>query len=41
MCQHRIRTDAQEETRIIANQIDEQMKELFPVSWAALVHGEY
>lgn len=37
MCKLRCKSDAQEETRLIANQISEQMKERFPISWSALV----
>jgi len=36
VCNLRCKPDAQFETRIIANQIDEQAKKLFPVSWKAL-----
>jgi thymidylate synthase (FAD) len=37
MCKLRCKPDTQEETRLIANQISEQMLEKFPVSWSALV----
>lgn len=37
MCNLRCKPDAQEETRLIAEQISEQMKDKFPVSWSALV----
>jgi len=36
VCNLRCKDDAQLETRMIANQIDEQAKKLFPVSWEAL-----
>lgn len=36
MCRLRCASDTQYETRIVADQISEKMKELFPVSWAAL-----
>jgi thymidylate synthase (FAD) len=36
MCRLRCAPDTQYETRIVADQISEKMKELFPVSWAAL-----
>ena len=36
VCNLRCKDDAQFETRMIANQIDEQAKKLFPVSWEAL-----
>ena len=36
VCNLRCKDDAQFETRIISNQIDEQAKKLFPVSWEAL-----
>jgi len=37
MCNLRCKPDTQAETRIVADQISEKMKELFPVSWAALL----
>ena len=37
MCKLRCKPDTQEETRLIANQISEQMLEKFPKSWSALV----
>ena len=37
MCNLRCKADTQYETRLIADQISEKMKELFPVSWAALL----
>ena len=36
VCNLRCKPDAQFETRMIADQIDEQAKKLFPVSWKAL-----
>jgi len=36
MCRLRCASDTQYESRIVADQISEKMKELFPVSWAAL-----
>ena len=36
VCNLRCKDDAQFETRMIANQIDEQAKKMFPVSWEAL-----
>jgi thymidylate synthase (FAD) len=36
MCNLRCKPDTQYETRIVANQISEKMRELFPVSWSAL-----
>ena len=36
MCNLRCKPDTQAETRIVADQISEKMKELFPVSWDAL-----
>lgn len=36
MCKLRCKPDTQEETRLIANQISEQMLTKFPVSWKAL-----
>ena len=37
MCRLRLKEDTQYETRIVAQQIDAQMRKLYPVSWAALV----
>ena len=37
MCKLRCASDTQYESRIVADQISEQMKELFPVSWEALL----
>lgn len=36
MCKLRCKEDTQYETRLVANQIDEIMSDLFPVSWEAL-----
>lgn len=36
MCNLRCKDDTQYETRIVANQISEEMVKLFPVSWSAL-----
>ena len=36
MCNLRCKSDTQAETRVVAQQIDRKMIELFPVSWAAL-----
>tara|TARA_R110002020_G_scaffold181344_1_gene376156 strand:- start:480 stop:1175 length:696 start_codon:yes stop_codon:yes gene_type:complete len=40
MCVLRLKGDTQYETRLVAQQIDEVMSSLFPVSWKALVHGD-
>ena len=40
MCNLRCKPDTQAETRIVADQISDKMKELFPVSWDALMEGE-
>jgi thymidylate synthase (FAD) len=37
MCLLRLKPDTQYESRIVAQQISDVMKELFPVSWASLV----
>jgi thymidylate synthase (FAD) len=37
MCKLRLKGDTQYETRLVAQQIDEVMRDLFPASWAALV----
>jgi len=37
MCILRLKDDTQYETRLVANQISKEMKQLFPVSWIALV----
>ena len=36
MCGLRLKPDAQYETRLVAEQIEDKMKELFPESWTAL-----
>ena len=36
MCNLRCKPDTQYETRLVANQISDKMRELFPVSWTAL-----
>ena len=36
MCDLRLKDDTQEETRVVAQQIDEYMEQLYPVSWVAL-----
>lgn len=38
MCNLRLKEDTQYETRLVAQQIDKVMQELYPVSWQALVH---
>jgi thymidylate synthase (FAD) len=40
MCNLRLKEDTQYETRLVAQQIDKVMGELYPVSWKALVQGE-
>ena len=40
MCVLRLKDDTQYETRLVAQQIDEVMSGLFPISWKALVHDE-
>lgn len=40
MCNLRLKEDTQYETRLVAQQIDKVMGELYPVSWKALVYGE-
>lgn len=37
MCQLRCKTDTQYESRVVADQISNEMKKLFPVSWNALM----
>lgn len=39
MCKLRCKEDTQEETRLIANQVSEQMETKFPVSWKALMEN--
>jgi len=40
MCKLRCASDTQYESRIVADQISELMKELFPVSWEALMEND-
>lgn len=40
MCQLRLDKHTQQETRQVAKVIDKELRELFPVSWAALMHDE-
>lgn len=40
MCALRLKEDTQYETRLVAQQIDKVMGELYPVSWKALVHND-
>ena len=40
MCLLRLKEDTQYETRLVAQQIDKVMGELYPVSWKALVHND-
>ena len=40
MCNLRLMTDTQYETQLVAQQIDQTMLGLFPVSWEALVYGD-
>jgi thymidylate synthase (FAD) len=40
MCNLRLKEDTQYETRLVAQQIDKVMGELYPVSWTALVGEE-
>jgi thymidylate synthase (FAD) len=40
MCNLRCKSDTQAETRVVAQQIDHKMIELFPVSWDALTEDE-
>jgi thymidylate synthase (FAD) len=40
MCNLRCKSDTQAETRVVAQQIDRKMIELFPVSWDALTEDE-
>ena len=40
MCNLRLKTDTQYETRIVADQINDIMKPLFPVSWGALMEND-
>lgn len=40
MCNLRLAEDTQYESRLVAQQIDEKMAELFPVSWKELIYVE-
>jgi thymidylate synthase (FAD) len=40
MCNLRLKEDTQYETRLVAQQIDKVMREIYPVSWSALVGEE-
>ena len=40
MCRLRCASDTQYETRIVADNINEEMRKLFPVSWDALMQGD-
>ena len=40
MCNLRLESDTQYETQLVAQQIDQSMLGLFPVSWEALVYGD-
>jgi thymidylate synthase (FAD) len=40
MCKLRLKEDTQYETRLVAQQIDKVMREIYPVSWSALVGEE-
>jgi thymidylate synthase (FAD) len=40
MCNLRCKDDTQYETRLVANQISEEMAKLFPVSWKALMEND-
>ncbi len=40
MCRLRCKEDTQYETRLVGDNISEEMVKLFPVSWAALMKGE-
>ena len=37
MCRLRLPADTQQETRVVAQQVDTIMKDLYPVSWVALI----
>lgn len=39
MCSLRLKDDTQEETRVVAQQINDEMSKLFPVSWEALLEN--
>jgi len=40
MCRLRCASDTQYETRVVADNINEEMRKLFPVSWDALMQGD-
>jgi len=40
MCNLRLKDDTQHETTLVAEQIDQHMLELFPISWEALVYED-
>lgn len=40
MCNLRLKEDTQYETRLVAQQIDKVMGELYPISWKALVYND-
>ncbi len=40
MCNLRCKPDAQEETRMIADQVSTIMSSLYPISWESLINGE-
>ena len=40
MCRLRCTEDTQYDTRLVADNISEEMGKLYPVSWAALMKGE-
>jgi len=40
MCNLRLKTDTQYETQLVAQQIDQTMLGIFPVSWEELVYGD-
>lgn len=40
MCKLRLKEDTQYESRLVAQQISEEMERLYPVSWKALVKGK-
>lgn len=41
MCQLRLDKHTQQETRVIAKKINDELRVLFPESWAALMHNEH
>jgi thymidylate synthase (FAD) len=40
MCQLRLKEDTQYESRLVAQQVDQEMSKLFPVSWSALTQED-